>query len=129
MLLQTETGDGLWAVIGVGLPYGNYPLLAGKPTINSTNVYPNMNLWHTIDTNKEYEEVYNRYAHITVELCDDRNTAARFELTNPDAFTVRMTTEELKRVGVRYLYTPLELDQHGLTKRSEANGWKIYEIL
>ena len=42
--------------------------MVGAKTVNSVNVYPDLDKWHVIDPNGQYEEVYNRYAHILVDF-------------------------------------------------------------
>ena len=53
---------GIWIVENAGYPLINIPVLAGAPTINSTNVYPNLEHWSQLDPEGSNEEIYNRYA-------------------------------------------------------------------
>ncbi|HEM5084111.1 TPA: hypothetical protein U1218_002223, partial [Streptococcus suis] len=76
-----------WIVDSIGYPLTNIPLVAGAPTLNSTNAYPNLELWKSLDTNGQYDEIYNRYAHVIIELTNSEETV--FELLHPDAFKVQ----------------------------------------
>lgn len=42
--------------------------MSGASVINSTNTYPDLEKWSKIDEEGKYEDVYNRYAHINVEI-------------------------------------------------------------
>ncbi len=106
---------GIW--IGVGLDFKmmpNYIAMAGVPTLNCTNAYPNVELWKQIDTNSEYEDIYNRYAHIKMDLVkteEDRDK--KFELiADPDVIKVTVTVDELKLLNVKYIFVPRNLEQY-----------------
>lgn len=87
----------LW--VGDDSTLGQLALSAGAKTVNSVNVYPNLDRWSSIDQKGKYLEVYNRYAHISFLPSYDH---ARFSLDAPDAFTVTLSLDELKRLGVKY---------------------------
>jgi hypothetical protein len=86
-----------WVVI-------NLPIMAGAPTINSTNVYPAMERWETLDPEGLYSEVYNRYAHMLVDIQNDAPTW--FELYGPDAPIAHIYIEDLKTLEVSYILSP-----------------------
>ena len=83
-----------------GYPLTNVPIMAGAPTINSTNVYPNLERWRLLDKDGRHEKAYNRYAHITVDLTDEET---RFELLNPDQFQLMLNYENLRTLDVKYV--------------------------
>ncbi|HEM5148857.1 TPA: hypothetical protein U1262_002194, partial [Streptococcus suis] len=89
-----------WIVDSIGYPLTNIPLVAGAPTLNSTNAYPNLELWKSLDTNGQYDEIYNRYAHVIIELTNSEETV--FELLHPDAFKVQLPITKLKDLNVTY---------------------------
>lgn len=89
-----ESENGLWIVDSI-FPLNNIPLMAGAPTINTTNVYPNLERWHLLDPDKSEEEIYNRYAHISVSIVDDE-TEITFELIYLDQFKVNLNVSDLK---------------------------------
>ena len=74
--------EALWVNIGA-FTNANYLGANGLKVINSTNLYPNLKLWHRIDEDREYEDIYNRYAHIEMNLTNNETT---FELVQPDSF-------------------------------------------
>lgn len=105
--------QGKWIVESLGFPYGNYLLMAGASTINSTNTYPDMEKWKKFDTNNIYEDVYNRYAHIVVKIVKTENEyEEKFTLLTPDTFQVQLIPEELKELDVKYVFTVNDLEQY-----------------
>lgn len=108
----------------------NCGLLIGAPTINSTNVYPNKERWYLIDPEKKYEYVYNRYAHIYVNLTEEENYDYKFEMVLArDMFLVHMNHNDLKTLGVTYV-----LSNNGSLPSEYYNyidcaaGWFVYSV-
>ncbi len=97
---------GKWAVIGYGFPIANLPIMAGAPTINSTNVYPNEPLWNSLDPEGQYEEIYNRYVHTRIVLKEEGSP--EFTLDSVDVMTVTLTLQDLRKTGVTYLLCDME---------------------
>ncbi|MCB5956214.1 YfhO family protein [Enterococcus sp. CWB-B31] len=128
--------EGVWIVEGMGLPMNNLPIMFGLPTINSTNVYPNLELWETIDTEKQYEEVYNRYAHIVINVVGADNPAdGSFELVQADVFTVNLSLQKLKNMDVKYILSQNDLSLIPEFKDGTDHlyisdeGYRVYKIL
>jgi len=124
-----EQDSGLWIVEG-GYPLTNVPIMAGAPTINSTNVYPNLERWRLLDKDGRHEKAYNRYAHITVDLTDEET---RFELLNPDQFQLMLNYENLRTLDVKYVlsakdYSALDNPYVKFVARAYAKGYYIYEL-
>ena len=130
-----ESNYGLWIVDsekGLGFPDINIPMMVGAPTINSTNVYPNLERWHLLDPDKSDEIIYNRYAHISINLVDDEAVSS-FELSVPDQFTVKLKVQDLQLLEVKYVLSKRELnkfstDDINFKELSRANGFIIYEL-
>lgn len=126
-----QKDDGLWIVEGTGLPNINIPIMAGAKTINSTNVYPVLDRWKMIDTDNRNEEIYNRYAHITINLTND--DIPEFKLTSPDAFTLSLNIDELTKLDVKYILSIRDLtsysnDKINLERIYKNNNYEIYKI-
>ena len=83
------------------IPKNLFPM-NGLKTINSVNVYPNIELWKRIDKDGKYEDVYNRYAHIQMYI-DNTTKLAEFSLQRPDSFCVKITEDDLKALGIKYV--------------------------
>ncbi len=131
----TAKSNQLWIVDSeatAGYPLINIPIMAGAPTINSTNVYPDLERWQLLDPDGSDEEIYNRYAHITINLIGDVEKTS-FVLDSADLFTVKLNTSDLKVLAVGYV-----LSKRNLTKLSNeevkfipltsGNGFTIYEL-
>lgn len=92
-----ENKDSLW--IGNTNINAQYLIANGAKTLNGVNYYPNMNWINKIDPDKKFENIYNRYAHISVDLGDETN----FTLISADSYKVQMTYDNLKEIGINYI--------------------------
>ena len=131
-LCEFEKEDSLWVVEGVGFPLGNLPIMAGLPTINSTNVYPNLERWESLDNDGKYREIYNRYAHITVFIVEDSATDQFQAGITPDQFTVNLTIDDLRTLGVTHILSPNDLSAFEgiefMKGLDSALGLKVYRL-
>ena len=93
--------DANWIYEGNGYP--NILIANGAKTINSTNVYPKLETWYKIDKEKKYEDIYNRYAHISIYLQDTKETS--FELSSPDSFIISLNENDLITLEIKYVLT------------------------
>ncbi|MBE6504613.1 MAG: hypothetical protein E7Z73_02555 [Methanobrevibacter millerae] len=100
----------------------NYLLVAGAKTVNSVNVYPDLDKWHILDPNGENEEVYNRYAHITVDFQNTTNTT--FNLVTGDVFTVNFNVNDLEKLNISYISTTKDLE---LFNNENVTFEKVYQ--
>lgn len=130
MEITKDDPNGKWLAVG-GIWAPSYILACGAPTLNSVNTYPNLDLWHKLDPNNEYEEVYNRYAHVNVVFsCED----TRFDLLSPDSMQLTLSYKDLKKTKAKYIYIngDFELDyQNGyvnFTKIYDESNAKIFRI-
>ncbi|MDE5853345.1 MAG: hypothetical protein K2G97_04800, partial [Oscillospiraceae bacterium] len=130
--INDEHGGQLkWLVMADNVIFNNLPIIVGAPTINSTNVYPDLQRWEKLDPNKKYKEIYNRYAHINFVLQNE--TESWFELNFLDRFTVHLNVNDLKLIDISYILTDKELsiydnmNAHINLVDSEGN-YKIYHV-
>ena len=65
----------------------NFPIMAGRHSINSVQMYPQLKLWSQIDKNGKYQYIYNRYAHVV--FIDDKQMTEPFELKYTDTMYVK----------------------------------------
>jgi hypothetical protein len=101
----------------------------GASTINSTNIYPNLELWNRLDPNREFEFVYNRYAHVSAVLTED--DASWFELLHYDWIRLHLSYHDLETAGVRYIHTLYQLEETDivtLTLVYDEGGTFIYAV-
>ncbi|MDO4913348.1 MAG: hypothetical protein Q3961_02210, partial [Bifidobacteriaceae bacterium] len=126
----------VWAVAGVNSAfYANLFVANGIRTLNPVAVTPNLKLWHKVDPQKKYDEVYNRYAYINVEVVPKADSK-KFNLDYPDRFTVRLTADELHLLGVTHIASTNSIDTrnvHGQYRLKEigspVNNMYYYEII
>lgn len=132
--IQQITNNDPWAKwITIDSPYylSNYALANGARMLNSTNYYPNWDLWTMIDPNKEFEEVYNRYAHINVSLVDGESSCT---LINMDSISLNLSYSLLDDLDIKYILSSkaLESVQSGnITFKQIYNesGMYIYQVI
>ena len=121
-----EDKDAKWFGLD-SLINGNYLIACGARTYNSTNYIPNMEFWKKLDPNGEYDEVYNRYAHIVVTLTEKET---EMKLVQQDYIQLDLSYEDLLKLDVDYvlsIYGTLSTDYMELIYGE--NGMYIYHIL
>lgn len=123
--------DGLWIVENTSYPRTNLPITAGAPTINSTNTYPNLERWELLDPDGSDEEIYNRYAHIRIDLVEGETQFVAGETA--DAFTLKLSCRDLKTLGVSYIFAARDLsgysgDEVTLVELAHQDEVWIYRV-
>lgn len=108
---QTAADDrtSKWIVVSDIWVMGNYPIMFGAKTINCTNTYMNTELWDKLDPEKKYEDIYNRYAHMLVEISD--GPAMEVTLLYPDQIRLRIGADRLPELGVGYVISDKDLSR------------------
>ena len=115
-----EDPQGLWIVENTAYPLTNLPITAGAPTINSTNVYPNLERWELLDPDHSDEEIYNRYAHIRIDLTEEETKFIEGE--TPDVFSLQLNYEDLETLDVSYILATRDLSGYS------GNELKLEEL-
>lgn len=94
--------------ISVGTPYflQNYVTVTGVYMINSTNYFPNFDFWNVVDKERKYDEIYNRYAHLTINLTNEESSAS---LLSGDHVSLNLQIDKLKELNVSYILTVQDL--------------------
>jgi len=109
-------------------PITNVPLLAGKTCFNSTQVYPNTERWEPVDPDGQFEDVYNRFCHVSLDLVE---TETSFELPYEDYMHVDLSVDDLKTYGIQYLVTTkayTTLRDCTFSLMGTADEWNVYRI-
>lgn len=122
--IVSEDEDGKWISLS-SIWTANYLISCGAPTYNSTNYIPNMEFWSIVDPEGKFDECYNRYAHIAIELIEEETYV---ELVAPDALWLHLSYDDLEKLGVSYLFcqTPEERFEENLIY--DEAGVYIYHI-
>ena len=110
---------------------GNYVLSNGGKVINSTNIYPNLELWNKLDKNNQYKDIYNRYAHIKINLVEEETS---FSLVQSDYIEVNINYSDLDNLNINYIIIDKELDIPDIIKNrfkliSNYDNIYIYKYL
>lgn len=99
---------------------------SGASTYNSVNFYPNFDFWNKIDPDKQYEDVYNRYAHITFVFTEEET---HVETLYPDAIKLELNYNDLPLIDVDYICSLYPLnDRNELKLIYEESGAYIYQV-
>lgn len=125
-----QDNKSLWIVESHGL-IKDFPIMLGAPTINSVNVYPVLDRWQKLDPDGENFKIYNRYAHIDIEL---KNEPTEFIFGGADNFRIKLNVADLKTLEVAYILSNrndlqnLSAADIKITKIYEDAGSFIYKI-
>ncbi len=126
--IKEEDPEGLWLVDNLNYPSSNIPLLTGASDFNATHVYPDLETWKQVDPEGQYEEIYNRYAHIQVKLTEEDTS---FTLLQPDNFQVNLNVRELSKFNISYILTDRALEDllpDCRCMKVLENGLRIYSV-
>lgn len=109
----------------------NYLTVFGAKTVNSINLYPDLDKWHQLDVDNKSEEIYNRHAHVVVDLVNDNNTS--FELISANIMLVKLNVNDLSKLNVSYIASPNNLEELNndnvtFSRIYDAGNCKIYKI-
>ena len=118
-----------WVVDG-SCTVANLCAAYGAPVINSTNAYPDLSRWNSIDDNNENEYAHNRYAHIVANVFAPSTS---FNSTQDDLFTVNLTEDDLRQLNVKYVMSSRDLTEYSsvelqITQLGSANGFFLYKL-
>lgn len=126
-----EQEDAIWLTCGLEPVLSSFNVACGAPTINSVNIYPNMTLWRKLDDKNLYNKIYNRYAHITIRLTNEKTN---FELIQDDWIQINLSYEDIKITGATYLLSTTDMCYNfdnkyvKFEKKYEENGLVIYKM-
>lgn len=125
-----EDPDGKWIAVNERAVQ-NYLIACGAPTYNSVNYVPNMELWSKIDPEGQWEEIYNRYAHIMIFLVEGESSVALRDGA-ADCIQLNLSYDALEKLDVTYILSPVEIDTeiHNNFKliETDMDQYYIYEI-
>lgn len=112
------------------LQTSGFTIACGAPTINSTNFIPNYELWEQLDSEGQYEEYWNRYAHMEIHLVDTEKT--NVSLTYEDRIFVELSYNDLEKIEVEYIYasSPLVSTENVILEEIyNESGSYIYRVI
>jgi hypothetical protein len=120
--------NAIW-ISSAELTYSGFLVACGAPTLNSVNYIPNMEMWHKLDPEGKYEEIYNRYSHIIINLTKD---PTEISLIQADLVSVSLSFSALKKLDVQYIFTPAFYESNEFVSFEllySEYGTQIYKVL
>lgn len=94
--IVSKDPDAKWASLNMG----QYIVANGGSCITSVNYVPNMDLWTKLDPEGKYNEVYNRYAHVGLNLTHDETS---FTLLTADSMLLNLNYSDMEKCEIKYL--------------------------
>ena len=123
--------EAIWAVHEDGWYINDYAVANGIRTINSTGVYPNLELFETIlgDKAEENRITYNRYAHINFKVTDEESEV---ELLYEDNVAIRLNYKDLEKLNIKYILSKEDFNEKSFKDEFEEvyneDGMYIYKV-
>jgi len=108
---------------------GQYAVANGAPCISSVNYVPNLELWQKLDPDGQYNEVYNRYAHVILRFTEEET---QFTLLTPDSMQLELSYKDIALTGAKYVLSQQPISEDSslidLVLLYTEDGAYIYEI-
>lgn len=112
---------------------GNFLTANGVKDLDGTNFYPDMKKWSLLDVQGKDTAVYNRYAHIQVELTPNQTTLKNI---TPDLVQVEMNVDDLRKWNVKYYLSSSALESFDTAQvqfvrvtPQAVDGYYIYQTV
>ena len=109
-----------------GIVLANYLVANGAKTINSVNFIPNLDLYYELDPYLKYDDIYNRYHHLSVNLT---KKTTNFVLNQADSITLNLNYDDICTAKINYIVTNSKKEKKYIdfTKVYDEYGMKIYK--
>ena len=130
--IRKEAPDAIWVVNDGGWYINDYAVANGIRTLNSTNIYPNIEMYKTIlgDKAEEKRIIYNRYAHVNFEIT---NKDSDVELLHADNVAIKLNYNDLEKLKIEYILSTVDLNEMQLGREFEElydeDGMYIYKVV
>lgn len=125
--IVSENPDAKWIALD-SIITPDYLIACGARTYNSTNYVPNMDFWKKLDPSGAQDEVYNRYAHICIELTEKQTS---MELVAKDYIRLSLSYDDLSKLDIDYILGVTEMEnaeENGLNEIYSEKGMYIYKV-
>ncbi len=123
--------SGSWLITGT-MVQQNVMAANGLHVVNATQYEPNLEYWSKFDRKGKYASVYNRYAHVIVELHEGKTS---FESTSPDVMKILLSYQDIETSGVDYIVSDrreMQLVNQGILEQirfCEKTNMYIYRVI
>lgn len=110
--IREQEPDALWLGDDTGIYLNNYMLANGLRTIDSTNVYPNIELFELLlgDRAESQRQVYNRYEHMNINISDEET---HITLPAPDNMLIILNYHDIEKLGIDYIVVKNDINKRG----------------
>lgn len=126
--ISKKDKEAIWVAVDAPLLLQSYLLANGARVLNSTNYYPNLELWKKFDPEGNNNEVYNRYAHIVFDITENETS---FELVQSDMFRVYLNKSDICKLNANYIASTVDLEKFEIEKLNKIYQYEnilIYNI-
>lgn len=113
----------------------NVTALGGASTINTTQFYPNLELWEILDPDGSEIYTYNRFAHLNFTIKDIPEATIVLQPGTRDVVHVEVPVQQLQQLDTGYILSWKELDSLNGNKYGvrfmlidKYEGYHLYEI-
>lgn len=130
--IKEQDPSAIWVVNDGGWYINDYALANGIRVLNSTQVYPNLELFETIlgDKAEEYRKIYNRYAHVNFEITDEESDV---ELLYADNVAIKLNYKDLEKLDIKYILSSKDFSEESFADEFEEiyneDGMYIYKVM
>ena len=130
--IKNEDPSALWVVNDGGWYINDYALANGIKVLNSTQLYPNMELFKTLlgDKAEENRSIYNRYAHMNLEITDEDTEVS---LLYADNIALKLNYKDLSKIDVKYVLSTESFSKKNFSNYFEEiyneDGIYIYKVM
>lgn len=121
-----DSGEEITGALGIFL-YAN-----GARSVGGINNYPDFKKWAAIDPNQNFEDIYNRSAHISFRIVKSPTV---FTLVQPGAYVVSINVNDLSKLNIRYVVSnqPITSMNSGNIQfkalfKPDKKGYTIYQV-
>lgn len=107
-----------------------YPQMFGARSLDGVRFYPDLTLMSIIDPNKQFENEWNRYAHVHYTLVESETSMVN---PAPDNLHINLSVSKLDDLKVKYILSNRELDKFfgsrfKLIYGPDLDGNRIYQF-
>lgn len=119
-IIKLETNSSsAWIVTNTDIRLSNYLVANGAKVYNSVNFFKNENFWKIVDENNEFDQIYNRYAHIMFGI---KNGKTEYELIQNDLFIAHLDSTKICKLNIKYILSGVDIS------KEKYNGLEIDNI-
>ena len=129
--IKEKEPSAIWVVDDGGWYVNDYALANGIRVLNSTQVYPNLDLYEQIlgEKSEEFRKIYNRYSHMNFEIIDGKS---KVELIFADNVAVKLNYKDIEKLNIDYILSTRDYNEQTFADEFEKiyseDGLYIYKV-